>query len=55
MRCHICMFVGDTGYSKDFLTIQEKFGFMDLALIPIGAYAPRWFMKELMDETKMID
>ena len=41
-----CMFVGDTGYSKDFLTIQEKFGFMDLSLIPIGAYAPRWFMKD---------
>ncbi len=41
-----CMFVGDTGYSKDFLTIQKKFGFMDLALIPIGAYAPRWFMKD---------
>ena len=41
-----CIFVGDTGYSKDFLTIQKKFGFMDLALIPIGAYAPRWFMKD---------
>ena len=40
------IFVGDTGYSKDFLTIQKKFGFMDLALIPIGAYAPRWFMKD---------
>jgi len=41
-----CIFVGDTGYSKDFLTIQKKFGFMDLSLIPIGAYAPRWFMKD---------
>ena len=41
-----CIFVGDTGYSKDFLTIQEKFDSMDLALIPIGAYAPRWFMKD---------
>ena len=41
-----CIFVGDTGYSKDFLTIQEKFGRIDLALIPIGAYAPRWFMKD---------
>ena len=40
------MFVGDTGYSKDFSTIQKKFGPMDISLIPIGAYAPRWFMKD---------
>lgn len=38
-------FCGDTGYSKDFINIQKKFGPMDLSLIPIGAYAPRWFMK----------
>jgi N-acyl-phosphatidylethanolamine-hydrolysing phospholipase D len=38
-------FCGDTGYSKDFLNIQKKFGYMDLSLLPIGAYAPRWFMK----------
>jgi N-acyl-phosphatidylethanolamine-hydrolysing phospholipase D len=37
-------FVGDTGYSKDFKDIGEAFGGFDLALIPIGAYAPRWFM-----------
>jgi L-ascorbate metabolism protein UlaG (beta-lactamase superfamily) len=39
-------FCGDTGYSKDFVNIQKKFGPMDLSLIPIGAYAPRWFMKD---------
>ena len=39
-------FCGDTGYSKDFLNIQKKFGYMDLSLLPIGAYAPRWFMKD---------
>jgi len=45
-------FAGDTGYSRDFADIRERFaarqgatGF-DLALIPIGAYEPRWFMKE---------
>ena len=38
-------FCGDTGYSKDFGLIQKKFKYMDLSLIPIGAYAPRWFMK----------
>jgi N-acyl-phosphatidylethanolamine-hydrolysing phospholipase D len=36
---------GDTGYSKDFRDIGERAGPFDLALIPIGAYAPRWFMR----------
>ncbi|WP_169303078.1 MBL fold metallo-hydrolase [Thalassotalea mangrovi] len=39
-------FAGDTGYNRfDFTTIGEKFNGFDLALIPIGAYAPRSFMK----------
>jgi L-ascorbate metabolism protein UlaG (beta-lactamase superfamily) len=38
-------FAGDTGYSSDFKKIGAAFGCLDLALIPIGAYAPRWFMK----------
>jgi len=36
---------GDTGYSKDFRDIGERFGGFDMAFIPIGAYAPRWFMQ----------
>ena len=36
---------GDTGYSKDFRDIGERLGPFDMAFIPIGAYAPRWFMK----------
>ncbi len=40
-------FAGDTGYSKDFADIGHKMGPMDLALLPIGAYAPRWFMKSM--------
>ncbi len=46
-------FAGDTGYSPDFADIakrfasrQADFGGFDIALIPIGAYAPRWFMKD---------
>lgn len=45
-------FAGDTGYSKDFADIRARFadrqkaGGFDLALLPVGAYEPRWFMKE---------
>jgi N-acyl-phosphatidylethanolamine-hydrolysing phospholipase D len=39
------MHAGDTGYSRDFATIGERLGPFDMAFIPIGAYAPRWFMK----------
>ena len=38
-------FAGDSGYSPDFADIGAKFGGFDLAAIPIGAYAPRWFMQ----------
>jgi N-acyl-phosphatidylethanolamine-hydrolysing phospholipase D len=50
--CHL-LFTGDTAYSRDFGDIRAHFsdrqspergGGFDLALIPIGAYAPRWFM-----------
>lgn len=39
-------FAGDTGYGdgRIFRDIGARFGPVDLALIPIGAYAPRWFM-----------
>ncbi len=45
-------FAGDTGYSPDFSDIAKRFaarqpdGGFDIALIPVGAYKPRWFMKE---------
>jgi L-ascorbate metabolism protein UlaG (beta-lactamase superfamily) len=37
-------FAGDTGYTKFFKDIAERLGPPDLALLPIGAYEPRWFM-----------
>lgn len=40
-------FSGDTGYSaQHFRDIGARFGGFDLALIPIGAYEPRWFMRQ---------
>jgi N-acyl-phosphatidylethanolamine-hydrolysing phospholipase D len=38
-------FAGDSGYCPAFKEIGERFGSCDVALIPIGAYEPRWFMK----------
>jgi N-acyl-phosphatidylethanolamine-hydrolysing phospholipase D len=52
--CHL-FFSGDTAYSKDFIDIRQHFarehtpaqgGGFDIALLPIGAYEPRWFMKD---------
>lgn len=39
-------FSGDSGYAAHFTEIGEKFGPFDLAAIPIGAYEPRWFMRD---------
>jgi len=38
-------FVGDTGYDDTLFTdIRKRLGAPDLAMVPIGAYEPRWFM-----------
>jgi L-ascorbate metabolism protein UlaG (beta-lactamase superfamily) len=37
-------FAGDTGFGYHFAQIRERFGAPRLALLPIGAYEPRWFM-----------
>ena len=38
-------FCGDSGYCPAFREIRERVGPPDVALMPIGAYEPRWFMK----------
>jgi L-ascorbate metabolism protein UlaG (beta-lactamase superfamily) len=37
-------FAGDTGTGDHFRQIGERFGPLRLAILPIGAYEPRWFM-----------
>ena len=50
--CHL-FYAGDTGYSRDFVDLRAHIaerqrpqagGGFDIALLPIGAYEPRWFM-----------
>jgi len=40
-------FAGDTGFGRHFAQIRERFGSPHLALLPIGAYEPRWFMSSV--------
>ncbi len=36
---------GDTAWFDGFFEIGKRVGLIDAAMLPIGAYAPRWFMK----------
>jgi L-ascorbate metabolism protein UlaG (beta-lactamase superfamily) len=38
-------FAGDTAYAPFFCEVGLRFAPIDLALLPIGAYEPRWFMR----------
>jgi N-acyl-phosphatidylethanolamine-hydrolysing phospholipase D len=38
-------FAGDTGYPGGFGEIGRRRGPFDVSLLPVGAYAPRWFMR----------
>ncbi|HEI8864596.1 MBL fold metallo-hydrolase [Serratia sp. AKBS12] len=39
-------FSGDSGYSERLAEIGDRLGPFEVAALPIGAYAPRWFMQE---------
>ena len=40
-------FAGDTAYHPEFPEIARRFAPMDLLMLPIGAYEPRWFMRSV--------
>lgn len=40
----IAYFAGDSGMFRGFREIAHRFPRIDLAMIPVGAYEPRWFM-----------
>lgn len=39
-------FAGDSGFGRHFALIHEQLGTPRVAFLPIGAYKPRWFMRE---------
>ena len=40
-------FAGDTGYGPHLAATGARHGPFALSLLPIGAYEPRWFMKDV--------
>jgi L-ascorbate metabolism protein UlaG (beta-lactamase superfamily) len=44
-RQSLVYFAADTAFGSHFAAIRERFGAPRLALLPIGAYEPRWMMQ----------
>jgi len=48
-------FAGDTGLHTEFGRISMRYGPFDAAILPIGAYEPRWFMRPVhMDPAESV-
>jgi L-ascorbate metabolism protein UlaG (beta-lactamase superfamily) len=46
---------GDSGYGHRFAELGERLPGIDVAMLPIGAYDPRWFMRPMhMDPTEAV-
>lgn len=53
---HSVFFAGDTAFNPSFADIGQRYGPLDLALMPIGAYDPRWFMASVhMDPEESVE
>jgi N-acyl-phosphatidylethanolamine-hydrolysing phospholipase D len=49
-------YAADSGYAPHFRLVREKLGAPDLVLMPVGAYAPRWFMRAVhVDPPEALD
>ncbi|WP_418959997.1 MBL fold metallo-hydrolase [Streptomyces tritici] len=46
-HAHSVYFAGDTGYGHWFAEIGRRHPGIDLTLLPIGAYAPRWWLRDV--------
>jgi L-ascorbate metabolism protein UlaG (beta-lactamase superfamily) len=53
---HRIWFVGDSGYDEGLVhEVRQRLGAPDVALVPIGAYEPRWFMAPMhMNPTEAV-
>jgi L-ascorbate metabolism protein UlaG (beta-lactamase superfamily) len=50
------LFAGDSGMGPHWAEISTRLGAPDVALLPIGAYEPRWFMAAVhMDPAEAVD
>ena len=50
------LFAGDSGAGPHWATIRARLGPPDIALLPIGAYEPRWFMAPVhMNPAEAVD
>ncbi len=46
---------GDSAYGPFFAEIESRYPGIDAAMLPIGAYAPRWFMRAMhMDPAEAV-
>lgn len=42
-----CYFAGDSGYGDCFAEIGSRHSGLDVALLPVGSYAPAWYMQPM--------
>ena len=52
---HRIHFTGDSGYGHFFEEIGQRYPGLDVSILPIGAYRPRWFLRPMhMDPAEAV-